>query len=83
MTLKEFSKDYLSLDTVEGQPATWRKAFPMSIRYEEVVIRKEAFIFPAKTRLVLQELWVRYHKGDIIDREWRPVHVELIPNYER
>lgn len=68
ITLKEFSKTHLSYETEEH--ARWRKAFPSELRIHEKFI-KRWFWGGSLYKDVLEEKWVRYHKGDIIDIEWR------------
>lgn len=77
-TLKEFSRKFVSTDTVEGEKARWRKVFPSELRFEEKFVQTNWFRADT-TRMELQEKWERIHKGDVIDTEWRSVPVEHLP----
>lgn len=78
MTLKEFTQEYLSLDTPEGQ-IVWRKAFPTELREREFVVKQGGLFRSTKTDWILEEMWVRYHRGDIIDIEWRALDTKRLP----
>lgn len=88
MTLKEFSKEYLlPVDAKfsrngEGEVPHWRKVFPTNLRWQNGEIdipgHYEKWFwgdYHAPTyKRVLAEQWERIHRGEIIDREWRPVY---------
>jgi hypothetical protein len=86
-TLKEFTKDYILLNTEEGQKAIWRRALPTELRQREVVTTKGGWWTGGRStqhsHFVLEERWIRYHKGDVIDVEWREIEKEYEPGHWR
>lgn len=82
MTLKEFSKNILSNDTEDGQKPQWKKAFPTELRQHNVLRKKGGLFLSDKYHEVLEEKWVRYHKGDVIDIEWRLLPYETDEPWE-
>lgn len=72
-TLREFTKRHLSLET-DTKPI-WKKSFPLSLRVHNKRVGY-SFWFGDKYKEVLEEKFIRIHKGDIIDVEWHEVKYE-------
>lgn len=77
MTLREFTRLHLSNDT-DTKPV-WKKAFPPVIRRHTKKVG-DSYWKGEIYKEVLEEKFIRLHRGDVIDVEWRDLpHVDDTP----